>query len=297
MLTRGGGGGEGAAKDVFDERSLSEGDGGEKEEDLHPLEDVTDADSVTLYPCAAITFIEAAEEQWASEQAWGLPDVAITLLLYAAVVLIFVFAPSEVAEAVSYFVLMAAYLASTWAALAGWPALASWQRGNGPAVDFGMTLRWMHIAWGAAYGCACIGVAVVLAVVTQMVFGKFDSNAGDVLTSGRFSPNETLVFLCLVAFGAPVVEEISFRGLVFCSLAKSLASLPYHPLLVGFLTAVYFAAFHMEPVRLPLLLGVALVLSLARYHTASLTAPIVAHMMLNSLPLLLFCWMLAGVPR
>jgi len=48
------------------------------------------------------------------------------------------------------------------------------------------------------------------------------------------------------------------------------------------ITAAVFAAFHLEPTRLALLFVAGLVLGVVRYRTGSLTAPIVAHMVINA---------------
>ena len=53
------------------------------------------------------------------------------------------------------------------------------------------------------------------------------------------------------------------------------------------ISAVVFSVFHLEPVRMILLLGIGLVLGFARWHTGSVTTTIVAHMM-NNLPGALF---------
>jgi membrane protease YdiL (CAAX protease family) len=244
----------------------------------------------SLYPCAAITYISAVECGQAVPQTWGGLDVFVTLCLWLCVSFVGGLFLSLFINSVGLPSVIVIHLLCTWIALAGWPIYAAYSKGNGPIVDFGVTLRGSDFGWGIVYGVAAVVVVFGLASVTQMIFGKFDSNAGELLQGSKFTDGQTLLFLCLIAFGAPIVEEIYFRGLVFASLGKSswIRSVPHHPILVVFLCGGYFAVFHLEPVRIMLLLGGGLVLSLCRYHTASLTPSIIAHMSLNSLPLIVF---------
>ena len=52
------------------------------EDGSHTLNELT---QVSLYPCAAITYIEAVESGQAVEQQWGGVDVLVTLILWVCV--------------------------------------------------------------------------------------------------------------------------------------------------------------------------------------------------------------------
>ena len=170
-----------------------------------------------------------------------------------------------------------------WLGLAGWPILLAYRWGNGPKIDFGIRWAWSDIGWGVLYGMLSLFVASVIGYITSQLVGEFSSAAGD--AGEEMSANKPLliVFVLCIAVGAPIVEEIAFRGLVFSSLAK----FNLWPLVTVILSALAFSLFHFEPVRLGLLLGVGIVLGLARWHTGSLTTSIVAHMC-NNLPGALF---------
>ena len=168
-----------------------------------------------------------------------------------------------------------------WLMLGGWPLLATRLRGNGASIDLGLRMTWAEAAWGAVAGVACLIVAAIAAVLTGLIVGDFGSAAGEVAEQlvARGDPLTWLAFGLLLALGAPIVEELAFRGLTFAALRKR----GLGPTATVVLSALAFAAFHFEPVRLPVLLAVGLVLGFTRLRTGALGACIVAHAV-NNLP-------------
>jgi membrane protease YdiL (CAAX protease family) len=81
----------------------------------------------------------------------------------------------------------------------------------------------------------------------------------------------------LIAFGAPVVEELAFRGMLFSALLKRGVGARRTTVLV----ALTFAIFHFEWIRLPLLLVIGLVLGYLRERTGRVGASVVAHSVNN----------------
>lgn len=234
-----------------------------------------------LFRGAPVTLVDAvAAGRPVVAARWGIPDFLITWALWL------FFSVVGVAMAVGLFgdtdltsapgILLA--LSVPWIGLAGWPILVSLWKGNGPVVDYGLTNRWSDLGWGLVYGAAALLVAGLLAVLTQAVFGEFDSSVGK-LADSMDSPALLLVFGVLVAIGAPIAEELAFRGLLFTALAKRGLA----PWLVIGISALAFSLFHFEPVRILLLLGTGIVLGLARYHRGSTTTSMVAHAV-NNIP-------------
>lgn len=168
-----------------------------------------------------------------------------------------------------------------WLALAGWPLLATAWRGNGPTVDLGLRLTWRDAGMGLLGGVVALVLGGVAAALTAAVLGDFGSAAGDAAQEIADSGQRLtlFVFAVMVAVGAPVVEELAFRGLLFASLAKR--GLP--PWLSIGITTVAFALFHFEPKRLLVLLVIGTVLGVLRWRTRALGASIVAHAV-NNLP-------------
>lgn len=166
-----------------------------------------------------------------------------------------------------------------WLALAGGPLLVAKLTGNGPIIDYGLRFRWRFVWWGLLYGVISIVVAFALATVTTKIWGTFDSNAGEQLKGAKENSVAFVGLLIAAGIGAPIVEELMFRGLIFGGFAK----LRVIPIFNVLLTSAIFAAIHFEPKRFLLLAGIGIVLACARWHTGSTITSMVAHMTNNSL--------------
>lgn len=90
------------------------------------------------------------------------------------------------------------------------------------------------------------------------------------------------VLIVVVVIGAPIIEEMVYRGVLQPGLVTAWGSR-------GGLwfTAILFAAIHFQPIEFPGLLSFALVLGWARQSTDRLGLPIVTHMAFNASGLLL----------
>jgi membrane protease YdiL (CAAX protease family) len=163
-----------------------------------------------------------------------------------------------------------------WLALAGWPILATALKGNGPRIDLGLLAPRTHLRLGFVAGLASLATASLMAVIVTQFTGPLSSSAGDV------GLNQTgivlVVFVLLAMFGAPIVEEIAFRGLLYGALAK--AHVNEH--LVVAITALVFALFHFEPKRFLILFVIGMILGEVRRRTGSTSAAIVAHVVNNT---------------
>ena len=257
-----------------------------------PIPTPGEVESVLLYPAAPITLVEAV----ASEQAgawtkkplqvptWGLGDVGITfaawffLSMVAGIAAFAITDGAGVSAALKGLITIIAVMIP-WIGMGGWPLFAASIKGNGPSIDLGLRWSMRDIAWGLMYGVIALVTAIILGAVTTAIFGEFDSAAGDL--GEQLSGNKLilLLFALTVGVGAPIIEEICFRGLTFSAIAKRGVA----PWLTVIISAAIFSIFHLEPVRMILLLGIGLVLGFARWHTGSVTTTIVAHMM-NNLP-------------
>ena len=179
-----------------------------------------------------------------------------------------------------------------WLMLAGWPVFITWRKGNGARIDLGMILRWSDVGWGALFGVAGLFMAGIGALITMLIVGDFNSAAGEAALALRESSSFTALFIfaVVIAVGAPVVEEIAFRGMLFGALRKR----GINPIWVVAITAVAFAVFHLEPTRFLVLLPIGITLGLARWKTGGLGAPMVAHG-INNMPAAVF--LLVGMPE
>ena len=163
----------------------------------------------------------------------------------------------------------------------GWPILAAIRKGNGPSLDFGLIAPRTYLRLGVVAGIVSVLLASALAILVQYITGPLNSTAADV------GMNQTglvlVVFVLMAMFGAPIVEEIAFRGLLYGALAK--AHVNEH--LVVFITAGIFALVHFEPKRFVILFVIGLIFGEVRRRTGSTSAAILAHIV-NNTPAALF---------
>ena len=90
------------------------------------------------------------------------------------------------------------------------------------------------------------------------------------------------VLAAIVVVGAPVIEEIVYRGWLQPRLGAAWGNA------VGITAvAVLFAAVHLQPVEFPGLLAFAVVLGVARARSGRLGLPVVTHAAFNATGLLL----------
>ena len=215
---------------------------------------------------------------------WGLGDVAITLgltifigTLVSLAVLALVDGPWDSPTGRAWASLL--LLVLPWIGLAGWPLLTSFTRGAGPVRDFGLHLSFPDAGIGFAGGVAALILGSLVAWLQEQVTGhRITSAVGDLAQNTTSASAAALAILALcTAFGAPVVEELAFRGLMFGALRKR--GLPVASS-VAFTTAT-FALFHFELQRLLVLLVIASFLGVVRAATGSTAASMVTHMTVN----------------
>jgi len=209
---------------------------------------------------------------------WGLWDVLITLggalLLGVAAALLM----GALSAPLALQVLVGGM--APWLALAGWPLFITSVRGNGPRIDLSLSLSWRDAGSGVVGGVIAIIAALVVAAATAAIFGEFNSAAGDVGAEITALGNYWLLiaFGLMIAVGAPIAEELAFRGLFFAALRKHGEG----PVLSVAITALAFALFHLEPARIGVLVTIGLVLGIVRLRTGSLGASMVAHGVVNA---------------
>lgn len=233
------------------------------------------------YPGAS----DAAVEAWwqgvrLRKPSWGFPDflIAVALwLIFSVVSGVPILMVEEGSAAFAWLLLVGVVL--PWLGMGGWPWLVSRLRGNGIRLDFGLRVRWADVGWGLLFGVGALIAASIIAAGLTALFGEFDSSAGEVAANLDDFPVARFFFALAVGFGAPIVEELCYRGLLQTSLLKRGMS----RWLSVVITAALFAAMHLEPIRFVLLFAIGLILGWARLHRNNTTTAIVAHMT-NNLP-------------
>jgi uncharacterized protein len=172
-----------------------------------------------------------------------------------------------------------------WAALVGACVWVSRRRGTGSLVaDLGLRIRPIDIGLGLAGSIAArttASVAVLPVTVFRPSFRGPDESVFDKFLHG---PTAWLILVLVTCVGAPIVEELFFRGLVQTRLVGRLGPVP------GIAVAsVLFGAAHLigwvGPLTLVYALGVAgagVALGTIRHLTGRLGTSMVAHGLFNA---------------
>ena len=170
-------------------------------------------------------------------------------------------------------------LVGPWVALAGWPLFATRTRGNGPVRDLALRTTWRSAAIGVLFGVAgLVSALVVLSIQQSLTHEQPSARAADVAhIFVSTSPVVLALFALATAFGAPVVEELAFRGLTYGAFVNRGVA----PVWSVLGTTVLFALFHFEPQRLLVLAVLGGWIGAVRAVTGSTTASMVAHMAIN----------------
>lgn len=178
-------------------------------------------------------------------------------------------------------------LLGLWVCLAGAVVYASraWGRGR-LGDDFGLRVgSWWEVPLGLA-----VGVASQYGLVPAIYLPLEHLDRGLARQLGRPAIEETgaahgalavAVLFAFLAVGAPLVEELFFRGL----LLRSLLGMAPAPVAVA-ASAVLFGLAHFEAVQFLGLAAFGAVLGVLAWRTGRLAASVAAHMSFNAVAVL-----------
>jgi membrane protease YdiL (CAAX protease family) len=177
----------------------------------------------------------------------------------------------------------AANVFGLWMGLVGGTVWASRTRGTGSLRrDFGFRIgAWWDLPMGAAIGLIC---QYALIPLLYLPFEKVDRTLTHQLgqpaqrdTAAAHTSAAVVVLVIFLAVGAPMVEELFFRGLLLKGL---MARLPVPAAIV--ISAVLFALAHFETVQFAGLAVFGVVLGTLAWRTGRLAPSIAAHMAFNA---------------
>ena len=165
-----------------------------------------------------------------------------------------------------------------WLGLLGWPVVASRVKGSGSLVDdFGLRARPVD-ALGLLVGVACQVVVIpLLYLLVQLVTGDLDVEGPARELADRAHGAGFVVLALLVVFGAPVVEELFFRGLLLRAAERR-----WGTRWALAISSVAFAASHFQLVQFPGLALVGLVFGILVVRSGRLGPGIAAHIAFNA---------------
>lgn len=175
-----------------------------------------------------------------------------------------------------------------WVGLAGVPLLVAWRKGNGPVRDFGLALRpWPDLPLGMLVGLASQYVLIpLLYLPLQPVVPHLDnrlSHPAQDFTAGAHGALYVVLGV-LVTGGAPIVEELFFRGLLLRSLVNRLGPIGPRlaPAISIVISAVAFGLAHEEGLQLLGLTAFGVVLGVMAHRFGRLGPGMVAHAAFNT---------------
>lgn len=185
------------------------------------------------------------------------------------------------------FPVLAVALVGAWTAYLGGMWIASQRAGSGDVVaDYGITIRFGDVV-GIGVGALCQlvlirAVYLPLEAIWPSTFSedRLTENAQDLVD--RASGGSVWLLVGVVVIGAPLVEELFYRGLLQRSLLGRFGEVP---VIVG--VAAIFALVHFRPVEFPGLFVFGLVLGVAAWRFGRLGPAITIHVGFNLTGLLL----------
>lgn len=216
---------------------------------------------------------------------WGLGDAAVGWLIAqvgGVIMLSVVLALSGYdADSVDDMPLGWVALAQTglWAGLGGVPWVVARLKGNGIVADFGLRARWEDIGAGVGAG---LGAHLLTYLLYLPLFWISDLTNDDLeeqareLTDRAHSPLSIALLVVIVGIGAPIFEEIFYRGLVLRSLENRFGD----RWAVG-LSAVLFGVAHLQWLQLPALVVLGVILALLVQRSGRLGPAIATHVVFN----------------
>lgn len=206
---------------------------------------------------------------------WGLGDAAIGLLvgwLAAAIVVASLVGGSS--STTPSLGVQALGEAALWLGLLGVPLYASRRKGRGDLTqDFGFSFRWSDPFVGLPIGVACQLLLVPLIYLPmEQFFTKHQLEEPVRKITGSAHGAGYLALTIVVVVGAPIVEELFFRGLLLRSLQRRFGD---RWAVLG--SAVVFGVAHFEPLQLPALVALGVILGAMAVSTKRLGPSIFAH--------------------
>ncbi len=226
-----------------------------------------------------------------AEPRWGMPDIALgipVILIFATIGLVvgaFLFGADEKLVAESAAVATFAGLGQQFAQ-GGWPVFVARWKGNGVVKDFGLRIKGVDLLLGPLIGLGMLIAAASAGALVSTALGvqtSDDVSNTSILTDNQDSPwFYAIVFMAVV--GAPISEELFFRGLVMRSVEKRFgATIGLVASTVVFVLPHYTYVAWRETLVIFVVIGiVGLALGLVVQRTGRLGTAIIAHAAFNS---------------
>ena len=145
-----------------------------------------------------------------------------------------------------------------------------------------LRLKWVgmrHCWMGLAIGAGLFPMAAAVAVLTEKILGYTVEFPESFFPAGAAG---TLVFVLALAISAPICEEMVFRGYILAAYERA-----YRPRTAILAVAALFTAYHLSPLRFPVVAPIAVALTFVAWRTGSVWPSIAMHMGANGTAALL----------
>jgi uncharacterized protein len=168
-----------------------------------------------------------------------------------------------------------------WAGMAGAPLWATYLKGRRSlAEDFGLRMRWVDVPVGLVAGfVGQFALVLVLAVVYELLGVDSDEvgAAAREFTDRATDPLGVVLLFIVVVVGAPIFEELFYRGLWLRSLERRFGTVA-----AVVLSSALFAFMHLgQWYDMPALAGIGAIMAVLAVRSGRLGPAIWAHVAFN----------------
>jgi uncharacterized protein len=177
-----------------------------------------------------------------------------------------------------------------WGALIAGPIWFATKKGRGVVADLGLRMKAVDVPVGLAIGVASqlLMVPALYWLVFKAIGVQDVSAEARALTDRATDPLSVLLVFVIVGIGAPVAEEIYFRGMALPIFRRRLRAR-----WAVFASAAFFAATHLQPLQFPALLIFGVVLGVLTVRAGRLGPAIWAHVGFNVVAAVTLLWNLS----
>ena len=160
-------------------------------------------------------------------------------------------------------------------------------RGRGIVADLGLRMKAVDVPLGLAIGVGSqlLLVPALYWLVFRLIGVQDVSAEARELTDRATGPLSVLLLFVIVGIGAPVAEEIYFRGMALPIFRRRIAA-PWAVLA----SAAFFAATHLQPLQFPALLVFGVVLGALTVRFGRLGPALWAHVGFNVVAAVTLVW-------
>lgn len=175
--------------------------------------------------------------------------------------------------------LTVALQAFLWVGYVGTTLLVSRRMGQGPRRDYGWRFapRDWYQGLLVGVGLQLLAVPAIYLILFQFIEQRDVSEAARDLVDQAVTPIDVVLLVLIVAIGAPIVEELFFRGLLLRAIQRRFGPTPA---LIS--SSVVFGVIHFQLLQLPALLMFGLVAGWVTLRTGRLGPAIWIHVGFNS---------------